>query len=221
MFLDEGQNLLTTWGGKRYVAIPAPAAPTPVAAAAALGTRPSSAASFFGPGLAPGTYGYRLALLLDDFESQPGPEATVTWAGPGSGEVSISLPALPAGATGLNLYGRTAGSELLLARNVVGQLTAGTFVDQGQPLDGQAQVPANSVYKRGGGRVHRLHVPGTGGTPGNVKVVDTNDPTGASGTILFGPSTPAAGSITDLQLPCAAGILIQSPAGMVLVVTYG
>ncbi|MBV8086912.1 MAG: hypothetical protein JO247_19060 [Chloroflexi bacterium] len=220
MFIDEGQNLLATLGGKRCAAIPAPLAPTPVLAAAGLATRPSSAAAYFGPGLATGTYGYRFSLLIDDVETQAGPEATVAWAGPGAGEVAISLPALPAGATGLNLYGRTPAGEVLLARSVAGQLAAGTFVDQGQPLDGQALVPANSMFKRGGGRIHRIHVPGTGGTPGNVKLLDTTDPTGASGTVLFGPTTPAAGSITDVQLPFKAGLLIQSSAGMTYLVSY-
>jgi len=220
MFIDEGQNLLATLGGKRYAAIPAPAAPTPALAAAALSTRPSSAAQFFGPGLAAGVYGYRFSLLLDDVETQAGPEATVTWAGPALGEVAIALPALPAGATGLNLYGRTAGGEVLLARNAGSQLAAGTFIDQGQAMDGQGLVPANSLFKRGGGRVHRIHVPGTGGTPGNVKLLDTTDPTGASGIVLFGPTTPAAGSITDVQLPFKTGLLVQSPAGMVYLVSY-
>lgn len=220
MFIDQGQNLLATFGGAQTLPIPMPAAPTPVLTAAALATRPVSSAGFFGPGLAAGSYAYRFSLLMGSFESPPGPEAAVTWAGPGLGEVAITLPALPAGASGINVYGRTAGSEVLLARAAAGQLTAATFLDQGQPLDGQAQAPANSVFKRGGGRLHRLHVPGTGGTPGNVKIMDTADPTGASGLTVFGPSTPAAGSITDLQLPCALGILIQAPPAMVLLVTY-
>ncbi|MFI5267730.1 MAG: hypothetical protein ACHQ7M_10180 [Chloroflexota bacterium] len=221
MFLDEGQNVLTTWGGKRYVPIPLPTAPVPALAAAALSTRAVSGAQFFGPGLAPGTYGYLFSLLWDDFESAPGAEATVIWAGPGLGEVRVTMPTLPAGASGINVYGRTAGSEVLLARNAAGQLTTSTFLDQGQPLDGQAQVPVNSVYKRGAGRIHRIHVPGSGGTPGAAKVLDSADPTGASPlATVFGPTTPAAGSITDLQIPCKLGILVQSPASMVYLVTY-
>jgi len=220
MFFDDGQHLLATFGGRRCMAIPAPAAPVPVVAAAALASRPVSAAQYFGPGLAPGTYGYRFSLLIDDFETQTGAESTVVWAGPGLGEVAITLPTLPAGATGVNVYGRTAGSEVLLARAATGQLAGATFLDQGQAADGQAQVPANSVFKRGGGRVHRLHVPGAGGTLGNVKILDSADPTGASGTVLFGPTTPAAGSIVDLQLPCKLGILVQSPAAMVYALTY-
>jgi hypothetical protein len=221
MFFDEGQNVLTSEGGSRYVPIPLPAAPTPVLAAAALSTQPASAAQLFGPGLAPGTYGYLFSLLWDGFEGAPGAEATVIWAGPGLGEVRLTLPALPAGASGINVYGRTAAAEVLLARNAAGQLSSGTFVDQGQALDGQAKVPANSVFKRGAGRVHRLHVPGTGGTPGAVKVLDSADPTGAAAlATVFGPTTLAAGSITDVQLPCKLGILIQAPAAMVLLATY-
>jgi hypothetical protein len=221
MFIDDGQNALATEGGKRYVPIPLPAAPAPTPAAAALSTQAPSSPQFFGPGLAAGTYGYKLSLLWEDFESPAGAEATVNWAGPGLGEVRISLPALPAGCTGLNIYGRTPAGEVLLARNVSGQLSGATFVDQGQALDGQAAVPANSVYKRGGGRIHRIQVPGSGGTPGAVKVLDTGDPTGATGlATVFGPTTPAAGSITDLQVPCKLGILIQYPAAMVLLVTY-
>ena len=110
---------------------------------------------------------------------------------------------------------------MLLGRNAAGQLAAGTFLDQGQALDGQAQVPANSVFKRGPSRVHRIHVPGSGGTPGAVKVLDSADPTGASPlATLFGPTTPAAGSITDVQIPCKLGILVQYPAAMTFVVTY-
>jgi hypothetical protein len=221
MFFDEGQNALATLGGKRYVPIPLPAAPAPVLSAAGLSSHPSSSAQFFGPGLPAGTYGYLFSVLWDDFEGAPGAEATVAWAGPGPGEVRVTLPALPAGATGLNLYGRTPAGERLLARAAAGQLTAGTFLDQGQPLDGQAPVPANSVFKRGSGRVHRVQVPGTGGTPGAVKILDSADPTGGAAlATVFGPSTPAAGSINDLQTPCKAGILIQSPAAMVYVVTY-
>lgn len=221
MFIDDGQNALATEGGKRYVPIPMPAAPVPTLAAAALSTQAPSSSQFFGPGLAAGTYGYKFSLLWDDFEGPAGAEATVAWAGPGQGEVRITLPALPAGCTGLNVYGRTAAGEVLLARNVSGQLSGTTFVDQGQALDGQAAVPANSVYKRGAGRIHRIHVPGTGGTPGAVKVLDSNDPTGASSlATVFGPTTPAAGSITDLQLPCKLGMLIQAPAAMVLLVSY-
>src|SRR5581483_7826769 len=146
MFLDEGQNLLATLGGKRFIAIPSPAVPTPALAAAALSTQPVSGQAF-GPGLAPGTYGYLFSLLIDDFETAAGAEATVTWAGPGLGEVRITLPGLPAEASGINIYGRTPAGEVLLARDVHGQLASGTFLDQGQALDGQAAVPANSVYK--------------------------------------------------------------------------
>ncbi len=220
MFFDEGQNLLATLGGRRLLPIPTPAAPAPVLAAATLSTQAASSAAALGPGLAAGTYGYRLSLLIDDFESAAGPESTVTWAGPGLGEVRITLPVLPAGATGVNIYGRTQGAEVLLVRAAVGQLAPSTFIDQGQPLAGQQPVPANSAFKRSGGRIHRLHVPGTGGTPGNVKMMDTADPTGGTGITVFGPSTPAAASITDLQIPCQAGILIQSPAGMIYAVTY-
>jgi hypothetical protein len=221
MHLDEGQNALTSYGGKRYVPIPLPAASAPTLAAAALSTKGPSNARFFGPGLSPGTYGYQFSLLWEDFEGAPGAESTVTWSGPGPGEVRITLPALPEGATGINVYGRTAGAEVLLARNAASQLSAATFVDQGQALDGRAAVPANSVFKRGGGRVHRIHVPGTGATPGNVKILDSADPAGAAAlATIFGPTTPAAGSIIDLQVACRRGILIQSPAGMVYVVTY-
>src|SRR5689334_14318181 len=97
MFFDDGQHALTTYGGRRYVPIPLPAAPTPVLAAVALSSQPASSAQAFGPGLAPGTYGYLFSLLWDGFEGAPGAEATVTWAGPGPGEVGITLPVLPAG----------------------------------------------------------------------------------------------------------------------------
>ena len=171
MFIDEGQNLLATLGGKRLLPIPPPAAPGPSLAAAALSTRASSGAAFSGPGLAPGTYGYLFSLLIDDFETPPSAEATVTWAGPGLGEVRIAIPTLPAGATGINVYGRTPAGEVMLARNALAQLTIGTFLDQGQALDGQAAVPANSAFKRSGSRVHRLDAPGIGGTLGNVKIL--------------------------------------------------
>jgi hypothetical protein len=221
MYLDEGQQALTTIGGKRYVPLPLPVPAAPGLAAAALGTRAASSSQFLGAGLAPGTYGYLLSYMWEDFEGPAGAEATTTWGGPGQGEVRITLPALPAGVTGVNVYGRTPAGETLLARDAAGQLSAGTFLDQGQPLDGQAPVPANSAFKRGGSRLHRIHVPGTGGTPGPVKVLDSADPTGAAAlATLFGPTTPAAGSVADLQVPCRTGILVQFPAGMTLVLTY-
>jgi len=221
MYLDEGQNTLATLGGKRYVPIPLPAAPVPAIAAAALSTHSPASAQFFGPGLAPGTYGYQFSLLWEDFEGAASAEAIVSWAGPGLGEGRITLPVLAPGVTAINVYGRASGAEVLLARAAAGQLSAATFVDQGQALDGQAPVPANSIFKRGAGRVHRIHVPGTGGTPGNVKMLDSADPTGAGAlATIFGPTTLAAGSITDLQAPCRLGILIQSPAAMAYVVTY-
>src|SRR5579883_1338985 len=175
MYLDEGQQALITYGGKRYAPAPlrVPAAPT--LAATALTSQAVSSSQFLGPGLGTATYGYRLSYMWEDVEGPAGPEATVAWAGPGQGEVRITLPILPAGVTGVNIYGRTASGETLLARNAVGQLSPSTFLDQGQALDPQLPVPANSVFKRGGSRLHRIHVPGTGGTPGAVKVLDTAD----------------------------------------------
>ena len=221
MFLDEGQNALATFGGKRYVPAPLPVPAAPALAAGALSNRAVSSAQFLGGGLAAGTYGYVLSYMWEEFEGPAGSEATVSWAGPSLGEVRLTLPALPAGVTGVNVYGRTPSGETLLARNAAGQLSAATFLDQGQPLDPQLPPPANCVFKRGGGRIHRIHVPGTGGTPGAVKVLDSADPTGAAPlATLFGPTTPAAGSITDVQAPCRAGMLVQFPAGMTLVLTY-
>ena len=48
MFIDEGQDALFTYGGKRYVPIPLPAAPVPVLTAAALSTQAASSAQLFG-----------------------------------------------------------------------------------------------------------------------------------------------------------------------------
>ena len=67
------------------------------------------------------------------------------------------------------------------------------------------------------GRLCRIHVPGTGGTLGNVTVYDN---TSGSGTAIYGPTSPSAGDIIDLQLPVQTGITVVTAAATTLIVTY-
>jgi hypothetical protein len=68
-------------------------------------------------------------------------------------------------------------------------------------------------------RLCKIHIPGTGGTPGNITVYD-NGAGVATGTVLYGPTTPTAGQIIDLQIPCDNGITIVTASAMVGFVTY-
>jgi hypothetical protein len=69
----------------------------------------------------------------------------------------------------------------------------------------------------GAGRLCRIHVPGTGGTLGNVTVYDSLT---ATGTVLFGPTSPSAGQIIDLQIPVGTGITVVTAAATAAIVTY-
>jgi len=74
-----------------------------------------------------------------------------------------------------------------------------------------------TVVKPTAGRLARLIVLGSGGTLGNVTVHDSPD---ASGPVVFGPTTPAAGQVVELQIPCSAGITVVTAAATALLVTY-
>lgn len=224
MFIDEGQQALVSYGGRKTVFIPGPGvAPAPVLAAVALSTKPAGTAAYLGPGLAAGTYGYLFSWQCEDWEYPVSAEAQVTWNGPGLGEVRVTIPVLAPGATDINLYGRAVGAEVMLQRHLVagvqGQVLAPlTFVDQGQAVDGQLQVAANTYYKRGGGRVHRLHVPGGGGALGNVTIADAANGDGSGGRgNIYGPTMAVVSSITDIQVVCPNGVLVTRAAATNLV----
>lgn len=68
-------------------------------------------------------------------------------------------------------------------------------------------------------RACRLHIPGTGGTLGAITIHD-NAAGDTSGDVLFGPTTPSAGQIFDLQIPCALGISITTASATVGFLTF-
>lgn len=71
---------------------------------------------------------------------------------------------------------------------------------------------AGTTVLTGAGWVRRIHVPGTGGTLGAITIYDN---TAASGRIIFGPTTPTAGQIIDLQRRVAIGIEVVAASATV------
>lgn len=67
------------------------------------------------------------------------------------------------------------------------------------------------------GRLCRVHVPGTGGTLGDVTIYDN---TAGSGTAIYGPTSPSAGDVIDLQIPVQTGITVVTAAATTLIVTF-
>lgn len=75
-----------------------------------------------------------------------------------------------------------------------------------------------TVVSNSPGRLCRIHVPGTGGTPGNITIYD--NASAGSGQVLYGPTTPSAGQIIDIQAPVQSGITVVTASAMVCYVTY-
>jgi hypothetical protein len=72
-----------------------------------------------------GTYGYRVSAVVGGESLACATVTAVTVAGPGAGSVGLSWNAVT-GATNYKIYGRTSGSELLMATQ-----TGTTFTDNG------------------------------------------------------------------------------------------
>jgi hypothetical protein len=86
--------------------------------------------------LEPGTYSYRLAARDANGTTVPGPANTITVpAGTSTNVVTVDWPDI-SGATSYDVYGRTAGSELLLANVAVS-----TYADTGDPGRQVSYVP--------------------------------------------------------------------------------
>ncbi len=79
--------------------------------------------------------------------------------------------------------------------------------------------PATTLVSAVPGRLCRIHVPGTGGTLGNLTVYDNSAGTG-SGPIMYGPTTPSTSAIIDIQMPCANGITVVSGSPTTFIVTW-
>lgn len=89
---------------------------------------PASSTSTTGGTLAAATYSYRIAWVYSSLISAPSPAKTQTTTGTTS-TVTIDVTGLvPNGATGWKVYGRTGGSELLMATVTLPTLT---FLDDG------------------------------------------------------------------------------------------
>lgn len=101
---------------------------------------PATGTATTGGSLAAGTYGYKITGNTAGGETAPSPGFTqVVPAGTSTNTVTVTLPALPAGVTSYNVYGRTAGDERLLAARVA----PGTYTDTGAAVP-TAPVPAAS-----------------------------------------------------------------------------
>lgn len=75
----------------------------------------------------------------------------------------------------------------------------------------------STLALNGAGRLCRLHVVGTGGTLGNVTIYDALT---ATGNPIFGPTSPSAGQIIDIQFPVGTGIYIVTAAATTLWATW-
>lgn len=85
---------------------------------------------------------------------------------------------------------------------------------------GRAYAPISATTNailNGAGRLCRIHCVGTGGTIGAITAYDSL--TGA-GTVIFGPTTPTAGQIFDLQIPVGTGISVVLAAATTILVTW-
>lgn len=119
----------------------APGQADAVAAVTAPPAAPTAATATAGGSLVAGTYGYRITGNTANGETAPSAEVTqVVPAGTATNTVTLTLPALPAGITSFNVYGRTPGAE----RQIAAGLGAGAFVDTGAVAMTGAGLPAAS-----------------------------------------------------------------------------
>ncbi|MGH2365974.1 MAG: hypothetical protein ACRDGF_10195 [Chloroflexota bacterium] len=87
----------------------------------------------------------------------------------------------------------------------------------GGKFHASVSTAGTTVVKASAGRLARLMVLGNGGTLGTVTVHDSLD---TSGPIVYGPTTPSAGDVIELQIPCASGITVVTAAATTLLLTY-
>lgn len=69
----------------------------------------------------------------------------------------------------------------------------------------------------GGGWLKKIIVPGAGGTLGNVTVYDALT---ATGNPIWGPTSPSAGQILELQIRCDTGITVVTASATTLWAHY-
>lgn len=118
--------------------------------------------------LAPGTYSYRVAAtnLGGTGETNPSPAKTLAVAGAGTVRIVVSWAAV-AGATGYRVYGRTGGSEQLLAElgNVLTWEDNGSVTPRGLPATANTTRarPLGTDY---GIQIRDLTLDGDGATTG-------------------------------------------------------
>lgn len=98
-------------------------------------TIPTLTTATTGGVLAPGTYAYRVSAIVGGVETDVSPEATIVVpAGTSTNKVTVSWAAV-ASATGYRVYGRSTGTELMIAN--LGNFTS--FVDD------SGQVPSGAM----------------------------------------------------------------------------
>ena len=104
---------------------------------------PTTTTATTGGSLAPGTYSYRVTALIAGVETAVSPAvAQVVPAGTSTNTVTITWTAVT-GATGYKVYGRTSGTELLIAN--LGVVL--TFTDTGAIIPAGAQPVAAAQIK--------------------------------------------------------------------------
>ncbi len=102
-------------------------------------TAPTTATATTGGTLAAGTYGYRITEVASNgTESPASTEVTQVTTGTTS-TVTLTLPAVRNVGNTFNIYGRTSGSETLLATGVTG-----TYTDTGAATPGATVYPTVS-----------------------------------------------------------------------------
>ena len=115
----------------------------------------TATAAITGGTLAVGLYSYRVAALNDVGTTLASTAATATVASGTTGSVVISWPHTQ-GAISYKIYGRTGGSELLIATNTL--TTAGCrYVDTGSVTPSGALPGANTTASARNGTAHTKH----------------------------------------------------------------
>lgn len=122
-------------------------------------------------------------------------------------KVSRSIP--PAtGALAQAVYNDTVGNDIPSSYNE-GNAGGWKFA--------HISTATTTLVLTGAGWLRKIHVPGTGGTPGNITIYDALT---ATGNPIYGPTTPSAGQIIDIQRRVGTGITVVTAAATVCDVAY-